>query len=425
MKLRDLTYLLLRASAAGLALFALGSASPAHEPTASPQELPLEPEAYSPMADSAEPGEPGALSPALGDMSLDETLGKYVAPLGTGRAVLTLDPRLQERIEKVLADSKFPWASTVLLEPHSGRILALAQHSESDPSARGLAFQAFAPAASIFKIVTSAALLDLGIGTESEVCFHGGKHRIAPALLRDNPRRDRRCLTLELALGQSANVVFAKLAQRDLTSEMLRSQAERFLFNAPIPFRLPVEVSSADIPEDPFAFATTAAGFGAVRMSPLHAALLAAIVANGGVFVPPEIIESTEGVSIPDRAPPRRTIESWIAVELAAMMRSTVTEGTARRAFRDSTLGPALRIVTVAGKTGSLAEQNPYRDYSWFIGFAPVDDPQVAIATLVVNGHRWRARAPAVAREALRAYFEGEGREAPVQAQGEQRTALR
>jgi peptidoglycan glycosyltransferase len=160
-------------------------------------------------------------------------------------------------------------------------------------------------------------------------------------------------------------------------------------------------------------------------MSPLHAALLAAIVANGGVFVPPEIIESTEGVSIPDRAPPHRAIDSWMALELAAMMRTTVTEGTARRAFRGSTLGPALRIVTVAGKTGSLAEQNPYRDYSWFIGFAPVDDPQVAIATLVVNGHRWRARSPAIAREALRVYFEGAWRENPVQAQSEQRTALR
>ena len=87
------------------------------------------------------------------------------------------------------------------------------------------------------------------------------------------------------------------------------------------------------------------------------------------------------------------------------LMRTTVTEGTARRAFRRG--GGALRGVAVAGKTGSLTDPAPYRDYSWFVGYAPVDHPEIAVATLVVNGQSWRVRAPTVAREALEAFFAG------------------
>ena len=70
----------------------------------------------------------------------------------------------------------------------------------------------------------------------------------------------------------------------------------------PIAFARPVEVSTAEVPDDPFDAANTAAGFGSVRLSALHAALLAAIVANGGVFVPPVLVEDVEGVAGP--APP-------------------------------------------------------------------------------------------------------------------------
>ncbi|HET6922802.1 MAG TPA: penicillin-binding transpeptidase domain-containing protein, partial [Anaeromyxobacteraceae bacterium] len=252
-------------------------------------------------------GEPPATPPpALGDFELDEESGRYVAPLGGGRAVLTLKPGLQARLERLLSDYRVPWGATVLIEPRSGRVLALAEHSQREPEARGLPLRAMAPAASIFKIVTTAALLQRGVEPDAEVCYHGGKHRLAPRHLADDPRRDRRCLTLASALGHSANAVFAKLADRGLSAELLRGEAERFLWNAPIPFARPVEVSRADIPDDPFSLARTAAGFGPVRLSALHAAVVAAIVANGGVFVPPEIVDSADGVPRPGSPAARR-----------------------------------------------------------------------------------------------------------------------
>jgi len=367
-----------------------------------------------PLAASGEPGEPGEAGAAppspeelrLSEMGLDAEGGRYVAPLGRGRAVLTLVPQLQGRIEKMLADHRVPWAAAVLVEPATGRVLAMAEHSQRQPGARGLSLQARAPAASVFKIVTSSALLARGFEPGAEVCYHGGHHRVRPGNLADDPRRDRRCLSLSSALGHSANVVFAKLADRALNAELLRSEAERLLFNASIPFPQPVEISRADIPQDPFALATTAAGFGQVRLSPLHGALLAAIVANGGVFVAPEVVASTDGSPPPPRPAPRRVLEERVAAALSEMMRTTVTEGTARQVFRERRARSPLKGLTVAGKTGSLSEPSPFRDYSWFVGFAPVERPQVAFAVLVENERAWRVKAPAVAREALRAWAE-------------------
>ncbi len=354
----------------------------------------------------AEEGPPSP-PPELGPARFDEGSGRFVAPLGSGQAKLTLDPTLQRKLTRLLADYRVPWAATVLLEPRTGRVLAMAEHSQKEKGASGIALRAIGPAASVFKIITASALLQRGVGPEETVCYHGGKHRIAKKNLADDPRRDRRCLTLTAAMGHSANVVFAKLADRGLTPELLRAEADRWLFNGTIPFVRQVEISTAGIPDDPFALATTAAGFGEVRLSALHAALIAAVVANGGVLVPPELLESVQGALPPARPDARRVVEQPVAEALARMLRTTTTEGTARKIFRRdrwSRRSP-LREVQVAGKTGSLSEKSPYRDYSWFVGYAPADEPQVVVATVVVNERLWRVKAPFVAHHALEAYF--------------------
>ena len=371
-------------------------------------------DAASPTASASVASPTPSAQPVLGAMEYDARADRYVANLGHERALLSVSPRLQQGLEKLLASYRVPLAAVVLLEPRTGRVLALAEHAEGGPRAH-IALQPIAPAASIFKIVTSAALLERGIAPDSEVCFHGGKHRIQKALLADNPRRDRRCLTLSSALGKSANVVFAKLAGRDLTADLLRAESQRFLFNGPIPFAWPVQPSPAAISDDPFELATTAAGFGPVRLSPLHGALVAALVANGGRFVPPRIVDEVGGAPAAAPGEPRQLVRPEVAAALARMMTTTVTEGTARKVFRRDRLArrSPLREVTVAGKTGSLSERDPFRDYSWFVGFAPVEDPQVAVAAVTVNDRVWRVKAPFLAHEGLKAYF-GDGGPRPV-----------
>ena len=354
-----------------------------------------------PAAGAAAPARP---APVLGPRHLDTATGRFLASYGDGEAVLTLDARLQKKLQRTLTSYDVPYGATVLLDPRTGRVLAMAEHTRGQPQATNLSLKAISPAASIFKIVTAAALLEQGYSPEEPVCYHGGNHRLAPRLRADDSRRDSACLPLSAAFGHSANVVFAKLADRGLTPEVLRAVAARFLFNGTIPFPSPVETSRAEIPEDRFGLANTAAGFGDVRLSALHAALLAAVVANRGVLAPPWVVELVQGTEpAPPLAEPMRIIDERVAEALGAMMRETVTRGTAQRAF--SRPPRELRGVHVAGKTGSLNEQRPFRDHTWFVGYAPAEDPQVVVASVVVNGPLWRVRAPWVAREALAAYF--------------------
>jgi penicillin-binding protein A len=391
---------------------AIGPLAPAPVPAAelaklaSPDEALAVQDALVAVPAAAEPAIPAALraeAPALGEPHLDAKLGRFVAPFGDGRAVLTIDPRLQERLERSLASYRAPWGATVMLEAGSGRVLALAEHSEAEPGRKGLALSPIAPAASVFKIVTAAALLERGVGARDPVCYHGGRHRLQPRLLANDPRRDRSCVSLADAFGHSTNVVFAKLADRDLDAPALRATAERFLFNVPIAFARAVEPSTANIPDDPFGLANTAAGFGEVKLSPLHGALLASVIANGGLLVPPVLVDDVQGGPLPAARAPWRVVDEAVASELGKMMLGTVAAGTARRTFRRT--GKDLRGIPVAGKTGSLADPSPFRDYTWFVGFAPADKPEVVVATMLVNGRLWHARAPTVAKEALEAYF--------------------
>ncbi|MGZ6131568.1 MAG: penicillin-binding transpeptidase domain-containing protein [Myxococcaceae bacterium] len=316
---------------------------------------------------------------------------RYVVDGPEGETALTIVPGLQESLSRTLAEYQTPWAAVVVLEPSTGRVLAMVEHSEAAPGLRGLPVKAVFPAASIFKLVTASALLEEGVTPADESCYHGGKRNVSESLLTDTSR-DRQCVSLSEALGRSANVVFAKLTHRYLDPDKLRAAAELFRFNRPIPFAIPTDPSLAAVPDDPLELARTGAGFGDVFLSPLHGALIASVAANHGLWRAPILLER-DLASAPD---PERILSEERAAALTGMMEETVTHGTARRFFRLRELRGAV------GKTGSLADRNPFRDYSWFVGFAPKDAPRIAVAAVVVNEPRWRIRAPWLAREAMR-----------------------
>lgn len=334
--------------------------------------------------------------------------GRLYARLPDGRmATLSIDPELQKKTARILRDYNVPWGASVAVEPATGRILAIAEHAR-EGSGVGLSATAFAPAASIFKLVTGAALLEAGISASEEVCVHGGLRRLAPAHLKDSPK-DHRCVTLADAMGHSTNAVFAKLAHRHLEPGGLREVAERLLFGK----TLKVEGSSIPpsplaIPEDDeFTFATTAAGFNTgVRLTPFHGALLAAAIGNGGMLPDARIIDAIDGIPVEGAPLARRILAEDVARDLGGMMEKTVTTGTARRAFLERRQA-ALPGIRVAGKTGSLFEKEPFRDATWFVGYAPVEQPTIAVASVVVNGDIWRIRANYLARETLRSYLLG------------------
>ncbi|HJK96053.1 MAG TPA: penicillin-binding transpeptidase domain-containing protein, partial [Polyangiaceae bacterium LLY-WYZ-14_1] len=222
---------------------------------------------------------------------------------------------------------------------------------------------------------------------------------------------DRECPTLAEAMGGSVNVVFAKLADRHLDHATLARYAEAFGFGHALPFDAPTRASPISLPDKEASrleFARTAAGFWHVHLSPFHAALVAATLANDGRMPRARMVDRVldgDGDVLYEPSPevfravvPRRTAQL-----VGRMMEQTCRPGgTADRAFFDRQGRPFLPGIRVAGKTGSLSTDRPYRGYSWWVGFAPADDPQLAVAALVVNRPRWRIKASYLAREALR-----------------------
>ena len=317
---------------------------------------------------------------------------------------LSLKPALQRFIQERLERYKVDWAGVAVLDPKTGEVLALAQHSEKDPSLNDLALRATFPAASVFKIVTSAAALEEGgYRPDSRVDFCGDMYGVKRRqILRDSGPNE---MTLRKAFAKSANAVFGRIAAQDLNGALLENYAERFGFNAEIPFELPLAQSVAQIPKgDVVDEARTAAGFGKVTLSPLHGALMAAAVLNEGRMMEPYLVEKAVDAAgkVQFEGRPRvwlNPISADTAQEMRKMMATTVTEGTAHRSFRRLSRDPVLSQLQMGGKTGSLTGTNPPGKTEWFVGYARSNDTQIAVGIVVVNDKYWRVKPAELAKE--------------------------
>lgn len=361
---------------------------------------------------------PGAIVVDLNDMTRSGH-GYVAAVEGGGRAELTLEPELQESAEEVLRTYRIPFGAAAVVSVADGRVLALAGRSERDPSLgpAELALRPWAPAASVFKVVTAAALVEGGASASTRVCYHGGVSAVLADNLVDLPKLDRRCDTLAWGVGKSQNAIIAKLASRRLTPDALARTAAAFGFNAPLDFDAPTEPSTVDVPTDELEFARTAAGFYHSSLSVLHGALVAAAVANRGQMPAPKLVAravDAHGRPLPlPRRHARRVLAPEVAAEVGRMMTLTTRTGTAKGAFRDRR-GRPLLPVEVAGKTGTLSfrggtgdpalpvvtseQDGGYLGYSWFVGYAPADRPRIAFAVLIGNQAAWRIKATFLAR---------------------------
>jgi cell division protein FtsI/penicillin-binding protein 2 len=339
---------------------------------------------------------------------------RYTAPMSDGRtAVLSIDPRLQAAAEWVLDLSKAPRGAIVVTDPQ-GRVLALAGRRTLDPKGgkegivdHSLALQAWAPAASIFKVVSAAAMVEHGARGNDRVCFHGGVRSVMESNLVDS-KQDRRCDDLSYGLAYSQNAIIAKVAHKRLEPADLVATAGRFGFGIgaprPLAFPAPAVFGAATIPtEKGVPFGRTAAGFEGVTLSPLGGAMLAGAIAHGGTVTTPTIVTAyiVDGVETPVSATSaaHQVVDAKVAAEVAAMMTETCKKGSAARAF---TGREKIRDVAVAGKTGTLSETQPhYTQYSWFVGYAPADQPTLTISVLLGNAELWYLKAHTAARTVL------------------------
>lgn len=374
------------------------------------------------IGESAQPAK-RVLVDALAGVDLSAmklTDGRYRQKTDDGRTVLfTVDPGLQKYTDNLFEQYEVPAGAAVVLNSRTGRVIALTQERrlvDAAPSS-AVAFDATPPAASIFKIVTAAALVDKGIPFEKETCYSGGSERINMLHLADVPPKNHACVSMTTALSRSINAVFAKLSDKFLSRAVLQEYAARFGFNRTIDFDVPVKIqnSSAEIPDERLERARTAAGFWHTHLSPLHAASIAQSLAQDGAMLRPYVVEKimdASGTSL-YRAEPRylrHLVSKETAGRLKRAMVNTTVQGTARKSFHDAAGRPFLPGIDVAGKTGTLTGEKPYRAYTWFVGLAPTEKPEVAVAVLVVNTPKWRIRAPQMAALILKKYFENNKR---------------
>jgi cell division protein FtsI/penicillin-binding protein 2 len=373
----------------------LHAASKATRATPSPSSFPL--------PDSVPPEASG--SPCF-DRIAD---GRFIENRQSYQFKYTADPILQASTEEILRVHKPPYGAFVALNPKTGKILSLAEYSRGPSGNGGIWNRATYPAASIFKIITAACALEKGaLNYNSFVSFRGNQYRLGPSKISKTSKWEHQT-QFDEALGKSNNVVFGRVTSHLVGSETLRHYSSAFGFNQPLPFDFPVDMSKAVIPEDSYELARCGAGFGEVTLNPLHAALIAAAVANQGVMMRPYLIETvrnSEG-EILYQAQSKvwaQPISAKTALELNLMMRRTVDDGTASRTFQRYGKD-LLKKVTVSGKTGSLSGDNPPGLYDWFVGFASAEDPQIAFSAMVINYQRYKLRGAFIAQEALKVFF--------------------
>lgn len=318
---------------------------------------------------------------------------RYVYALPDGRrAVLTLDPDLQELAQKLLDESRAPRGAIVAMAT-DGRILAMAGRRTEEPKGarKGtfdwrLATEAWGPSASIFKLVTASALVEAGVDPDDKVCYHGGKRSVLEHNLKDD-KRDSACEDLAYGVAHSQNAIIGKLAYQKLEPSALTAAAGALGWTAKLPPHLPGIVGEFTQPAArDLEHARIAAGFKNAKLSVLGGALVASTFAADGQQPVPRLVASIDNV--PLVAPPaRRMIPAATAQAVAKMMAQTCVHGSAAKIFQRK------KKVAVAGKTGTLTRTEPfYMEHSWFVGFAPVEKPELVISVLLGNPESWHLR---------------------------------
>ncbi|MBL0224245.1 MAG: penicillin-binding protein [Geobacteraceae bacterium] len=324
----------------------------------------------------------------------------------------TIRGDLQKRVHDFLAKNQVPYGVFVAIEPSTGRILAMTAHSSVEPGwSKNASFNLY-PMASLFKIITaSAALESRRITPETVIEFRGNATSENPRYWEASPKKSRNNRTdVTYAMGKSINPVYGRLACDIAGKASVMECVDRFGFNQPLLPGTSAKESTAAEPQSSHGLMLMGAGLDhEVKISPLHAAVMMAAIANGGRMMAPGLtdrITDRKGKEKETFAPHeiRRLVAPETAASLTRMLSSTVTTGTSRRAFHDRRGRPRLDV-EIAAKTGSINGSDPRGQYSWFAAYAPAHNPRIALVALIINQDKWRIKSAQVGEQALEEFF--------------------
>jgi peptidoglycan glycosyltransferase len=342
-----------------------------------------------------------------------------------GAVELTIQDKAQQAAYQALSGKR---GAVVALDPRTGAVLALATAPSFDPSQlathdfRGVsrayrqlsqdpgsplldrAISQTYPPGSTFKVITTAAALASGKFTPSSQLPAPNQLSLPQTTHKLQNFQGEQCngggdISLADAQRVSCNTAFGGLGLRLGQSE-IRKQANAFGFDHSL--SIPMSVARSTYPTNLSRpeVAFSAIGQDSDAVTPLQMAMVAAGVANGGVVMQPYLVAKTlaPDLSTLSTASPHefsRATSPTVASELTRMMQSVVTSGT----------GTAAQIpgVSVAGKTGTAENQPGQPTHAWFIGFAPAQNPQVAVAVLIEHGGVGGVTAAPIARQVMQA----------------------
>ncbi|WBU37221.1 peptidoglycan D,D-transpeptidase FtsI family protein [Homoserinibacter sp. YIM 151385] len=356
----------------------------------------------------------GALNDYLSGSSNEQFLDQLNATITgqdpKGAAVsLSLDPEVQRAAWDALEGKK---GAVVAIEPATGRILAMVSRPTFDADVfavhdSGSVIQSYDqlladadqplqnraiagdlnPPGSVFKLVVTAAALESGRYTPEDAFDNPAQLTLPGTSSVITNSSGGTCgggaeATIATALRLSCNIPFAELG-RELGWQAISDQAKAFGFEQDL--RIPLKVTPSVYPPTESEAQTMLSAFGQAsdRVTPLQMAMVSAAVANDGRLMKPDLVDeiTAPDLSVLEGFEPEvlsEPISPETAATMTQMMVQGVTNGAASNARIDG--------VDVAGKTGT-AENGEGEPYTlWFSGFAPADDPQVAVAVVVEDG---------------------------------------
>jgi peptidoglycan glycosyltransferase len=292
--------------------------------------------------------------------------------------------------------------SVVAIDPRTGAIKVMyanPTYDDNHPSATGpnastfnRSTQSSYPPGSTFKVVTATAALDSGAFTPNSVVNGNSPVTISGVPLSNDGNQSFGPIDLTTALTYSVNTVWAQVAEQVGRATMTRYM-QRFGFYSKPPLDYPPSELNVSEPLSPLHRAYPPAspnedigrigiGQGGLLVTPLQMAMVAAAVANGGKLMVPHMtsrVVNVDGVTVKTIKPAvlNQVMKPATAQELTQMMRRVVEEGTGTAA--------QLGGISVAGKTGTASIGLPGSNLTepWFIGFAPIGNPKIAVAVTV------------------------------------------
>ena len=353
-------------------------------------------------------------------LSVTQTgLNSVFGPLGGNQKVgddvyTTLDPKAQQVAEQGLAGRE---GAVVALDPRTGAVLAMYANPSYNPNKPNApcadacqlnrATQGLYPPGSTFKVVTTTAAINSGKFTPNSVINGDSPKLISGVPLENDNNQSFGDITFTKALTFSVNTVFAQVAQ-DVGRGTMTTYMKRFGFYGKPPIDLPRSELSPSIVQAPNGkslppgsgdedIGRIGFGQGGLLVTPLQMAMVAAAVANHGQLMTPHLMDrvvNINGQTIKTVQPTvfGNVMTSSTATEITQMMRDVVDEGTGTPAQ----LGSGIPF---AGKTGtaSIGPTGADETVPWFIGFAPANDPKVAVAVMIaktVGGFGGQVAAP-------------------------------